>query len=110
MKSSWQLKKGARDGGPGGDFDGRFTADYEFVSGSGDLDECNGRFGGTPEFPRGTYYYCITEEFPQLARSWRGTPDASFFKRGPGPARPEGFGPGREQRRLGAPPPPPTIR
>ena len=110
MRSSWQLKKGARNGGPGGDCDGRFTADYEFVSGSGDLDECNGRFGVTPEFPQGTYYYCITEEFPQLARSWRGTPDSSFFKRGPGPARPEGSGPGREQRRLGAPPPPPTIR
>jgi len=110
MKSSWQLKPGDRAGGPGGKHDGKFTADYEYVSGSGDLDECNGRFGVTPEFPQGTYYYCITEEFPQLARSWRGTPDASFYKRGPRPARPEGFGPDREQRRLGAPPPPPTIR
>jgi hypothetical protein len=110
MQSSWQLKKGVRNGGPGGNYDGRFTADYEFVPGSGDLDECNGRLGVTPEFPQGTYYYCITEEFPQLARSWRGTPDASFFKRGPGPARPEGFGAGRDARRLGAPPPPPIIR
>jgi hypothetical protein len=110
MQSSWQLKKGVRNGGPGGNYDGRFTADYEYVPGSGDLDECNGRFGVTPEFPQGTYYYCITDEFPQLARSWRGTPDASFFKRGPEPAWLEGFGPGREQRRFGAPPPPPTIR
>jgi hypothetical protein len=109
MRSSWQLKKGARSGGPGGNFDGKFTADYEFVKGSGDLDECNGRFGVTPEFPKGTYYYCVTEEFPQLGRLWRGTPDSSFFKRG-GP-RPGGFGPGgrgpsaRGPRDFGGPPP-----
>ena len=97
MRSSWQLKKGQRTGGPGGAYDGRFTADYEYVTNSGDLDECNGRFGVTPEFPQGTYYYCITEEFPQLARSWRGTPDASFNKRGPGPGGPVG----PEEARVG---------
>ena len=99
MRSGWQLKQGQRLGGPAGNYDGRFTADYEFVKGSGDLDECNGRFGVTPEFPQGTYYYCITDEFPQLARSWRGTPDTSFFKRGPGPG-------GRGPRDPGGPPPP----
>ena len=67
MRSSWQIKKGQRTGGPGGNYDGRFTADHEFVKGSGDLDESNGRFGVTPEFPKGTYYYCITDEFPQVA-------------------------------------------
>lgn len=110
MRSSWQLKKGERNGGPGGKYDGKYTVDYEYVAGSGDLDECNGRFGVTPEFPQGTYYYCITEEFPQLARSWRGTPDQSFFKRGPGPGGPggpRGRGPGQGQRQFGAPPPPP---
>ena len=101
MRSSWQLKTAERPGGPGGKPDGKFTADYEYVPGSGQLDDCNGRFGVTPEFPQGTYHYCITEEFPQLARYWRGTPDASFFKRGPGPRGP---------RRLGAPPPPQTAR
>jgi len=114
MRSSWQLKKGERDGGPGGKPDGKYTRDYEYVAGSGDLDECNGRFGVTPEYPQGTYYYCITEEFPQLARSWRGTPDNSFFKRGPGGGpgngpRPGGpGGPGNQERRLppfGGPPP-----
>lgn len=84
MRSSWQLKKGDRNGGPGGVPDGKYTRDYEYVAGSGDLDECNGRFGVTPEYPQGTYYYCITDEFPQLARSWRGTPDPSFLNRGPG--------------------------
>ena len=105
MRSSWQLRKGDRVGGPGGKPDGKYTKDYEYVFGSGDLDECNGRFGVTGEYPQGTYYYCITDEFPQLARSWRGTPDQSFMKarmgggRGPGPG-----GPGAGGQR---PPPPP---
>ena len=115
MRSSWQIKKGERDGGPGGKYDGKFNSDYEYVSGSGDLDDCNGRFGVTPEYPQGIYHYYITDEFPHLSRSWRGTPDASFFKRGPGgPGVPGSGGPGgrgprgpREQRGLGAPPPPP---
>ena len=108
MRSSWQIKKGQRASGPGGAYDGRFTADFEFVKGSGDLDECNGRFGVTAEYPAGIYYYCITEEFPQLARQWRGTPDANFFKRGPGPGGP---GPGgRGPRRGNAPDGPPSGR
>jgi hypothetical protein len=115
MSSSWQIKKGERSGGPSGKYDGKFTSDYEYVSGSGDLDECNGRFGVTPEYPQGIYHYYITDEFPQLSRSWRGTPDASFFKRGPGgPGVSGSRGPGGrgprgpgEQRGLGAPPPPP---
>src|SRR5205823_12543069 len=92
MRASYQLKKGSRSGGPEGKYDGRFTADYEYVKGSGDLDECNGRFGITPEYPQGIYHYYITDEFPQLARFWRGTPDPSFFKRGPGPGGPGGRG------------------
>lgn len=106
MKSSWQLKKGERVGGPGGTPDGKYTKDYEYVFGSGDLDECNGRFGVTPEFPQGTYYYCITDEFPQLARSWRGTPDASFMKArmgGPGPGGRPGGPPGAGGQRPGGP-------
>lgn len=90
MRSSYQLREGKRDGGPGGKFDGTFTEDYEYKAGSGDLDECNGRFGVTPEFPKGTYYYCITTEFPQLSRQWKGTADPSFQKRGGPPDRPRG--------------------
>jgi hypothetical protein len=112
MKSSWRLRPGTRPGGgegPGGRYDGTFTADYEFAPGSGDLDECNGRTGVTPEYPAGTYYYCITAEFPFLPRDWRGTPDASFFKRGPGPGPGGRRGPdGRPgpPRDFGFPPPP----
>ena len=90
MHSSYRLKTGTRPNGPGGAYDGKFTADYEYVKGSGDLDECNGRFGVTPEFPQGTYHYYITDEFPWISRFWRGTPDPSFMKRPRGPftARP----------------------
>ena len=100
MKSSYRLKQGARpaqEGGPGGNYDGRFTQDFEYAKGSGDLDECNGRAGVTPEFPDGTYYYCISAEFPFVPRMWRGTPDPSFSKGD----RPPGGGPGGGMR--GAP-------
>jgi hypothetical protein len=103
LRSSWQLKKGARDSGPGGRYDGTFSADFGYVAGSGDLDECNGRFEVTPEFPQGTYAYHITEEFPWISRSWKGTPDPSFSKRmGPGPGGPRGPG-GPGGRRPGGP-------
>jgi hypothetical protein len=53
---------------------GTFTQDYEYVAGSGDLDECNGRFGVTPEFPRGIYQYFITDTYPFIQRCVMGTP------------------------------------
>ncbi len=87
-KSSYRLKAAERPGGPGGKPDGRFVEDWEYVPGAGDLDECNGRTGPTPEYPDGTYHYVLTDEFPFVPRQWRGTPDASFLRRpgaGPGP-------------------------
>ena len=39
---------------------GSFVEDYEFISGSGDLDEYNGRFCVTPEYPNGIYAYFVT--------------------------------------------------
>src|SRR5258708_2655064 len=39
---------------------GRYLEDYDFVSGSGDLDQYNGRITVTPEFPGGTYAYFVT--------------------------------------------------
>jgi hypothetical protein len=86
LRSSYQLKKGKRPAGaPDGDYDGSFVNDWEYVSGSGDLDECNGRFGPTPEFPQGTYHYYLTESFPFIPRFFKGTPDPSFERRGPPP-------------------------
>lgn len=39
---------------------GDFMEDYEYISGSGDLDEHNGRFCVTPDYPNGTYAYFVT--------------------------------------------------
>ena len=37
-----------------------FIEDYEYINGSGDLDEHNGRYCITPEFPKGVYAYFCT--------------------------------------------------
>lgn len=92
LRSSYRLKSGHRptaNDQPGGTYDGSFVEDFDYVAGSGDLDECSGRTGVTPEFPEGTYYYVLTEDFPFVPRAFRGTPDASFARRG-GPGRPDG--------------------
>lgn len=39
---------------------GRYVEDYDWASGNGDLDQYNGRFTTTPEFPNGTYAYFVT--------------------------------------------------
>ncbi len=45
---------------------GVFIDDYTYLSGSGSLDENNGRFCVTPEYPEGTYAYFCTTEFPYI--------------------------------------------
>lgn len=104
MRSSYRLKRGTRPSGPRGRYDGTFVEDYEYVAETGDLDECNGRTGVTPEYPDGTYYYCLTEDFPYIPRAFRGTVDETFRPRRGGPGgRPGRPGPpGRPGRR---PPP-----
>lgn len=90
LRASYRLKKGMRPTGqdqPGGRYDGTFLADYEYVKGSGDLDECNGRACVTPDYPDGTYAYFLTEEWPVIPRIYRGTPSRDFERRGP-PGRP----------------------
>jgi len=39
---------------------GRYVDDYDYVAGSGDLDQYNGRFTVTPDYPNGTYAYFVT--------------------------------------------------
>lgn len=39
---------------------GLYLQDFEYVAGLGDLDEHNGRFCITPEYPDGTYAYFVT--------------------------------------------------
>ncbi len=81
LESSYQLKSGARSGTgtagedyPDGNYDGTYIQDFEYVQGLGDLDECNGRTGVTPEYPDGTYYYVITAGFPVTPNCFFGTP------------------------------------
>ncbi|WP_372368350.1 YHYH protein [Candidatus Uabimicrobium sp. HlEnr_7] len=80
MRSSYKIKKGMRKSGPRGYYDGTFVADYIYAANTGDLDECNGKFGVTPEYPQGTYHYYLTEDFPFVPRFFKGTPDFTFKK------------------------------
>jgi hypothetical protein len=118
LRSSYRLKEGTRpngDEGPGGTYDGTFNADWEYVAASGDLDECNGRTGVTADYPKGTYYYVLTDHYPFMPRSFRGTPDETFKKvdggppgRGQGGQRGGPSGPGGRQGSgpsFGPPPP-----
>jgi len=73
---------------------GSFRQDWEYIAGSGDLDECNGRTGVTPEFPAGIYYYAITDTYPFIHRCVKGVVTGS--------GGPPAGGPG-----LPPPPPPP---
>ena len=52
---------------------GTFRNDWAYSEANGgDLDECNGRTGVTPEFPKGTYYYVATESYPYVQRCIKG--------------------------------------
>ncbi len=88
--SSYRLKKGTRPSaplGPGGAYDGAFNEDFEYVAGLGTLDECNGRFTVTPEFPDGTYAYFITLDWPVFHTKFRGTSVVQRRGRRSGPRR-----------------------
>ena len=47
---------------------GLFCEDYQYAEGIGNLDEYNGRFCYTPEFPTGTYAYFLTYEDDDLEK------------------------------------------
>ena len=103
VSSSWVLRSGPRPSGqgePGGTYDGTFSADYQYVSGAGNLDECNDRFAVTPEFPEGTYAYFITDVFPFIPRCfYRRTNGRDYIGHALGQIRPiltqwSGFGGG----------------
>jgi hypothetical protein len=56
MKSSYEIERSSENGDQG--YNG--IDDWNFVEGLGDLDMCNARYGPTPEYPEGTYYYVST--------------------------------------------------
>lgn len=74
MKSSYRIKATLDAGRPSATtyVPGSFTQDWEYAAGSGDLDECNGRTGVTPEFPKGIYHYYITDTYPFIQRCVKG--------------------------------------
>ena len=69
------MKKGNRNIEPFGKFDGSFKEDYEFINGSGDLDECNGKVF------EGNYKYFATENFPFFPRCHWGEVSKDFKRR-----------------------------
>lgn len=84
LQSSYHVKQGKRPSGqgqPGGMYDGTFVADYEYIKGSGDLDECNGRWTVTPEYPNGTYAYFLTITFPVVPRCVMGAVSSNNLRR-----------------------------
>jgi len=82
LKSSYELKPGKRSGNgrdaPDGDYNGLYVRDYVYREGLGNLDQCNGREGVTPEFPNGIYYYALTHSFPFIGRCLVGEPSVDF--------------------------------
>ena len=82
MTTSYRLKTGLRPGdgisAPCDEYNGVYVNDYEYISELGSLDEANGREGKTPEYPNGTYYYIITDDFPGIPRYFKGVPSDDF--------------------------------
>jgi len=74
MTGSYQLISNVSDSRPSTDIYplGTFGEDWEYIEDSGDLDECNGRIGVTPEFPEGIYHYFATDSYPYFQRCVRG--------------------------------------
>ena len=56
ITSSYEVERTQENGDQG--YNG--IDDWNYVAGVGDLDECNGRWGVTPEYPEGTYHYVST--------------------------------------------------
>jgi|GEM_PF-416054 len=87
LQPSYEVKAGDRPGdgvnAPCGPHNGKYTNDYQYTSGFGDLDECNGinrnvtlnTVCGLRTFD---YFYVITDAFPQIGRCHVGERDETF--------------------------------
>lgn len=87
ITGSYQLVGDVSDSRPSTDTYalGTFSQDWEYVEGSGDLDECNGRVGVTPEFPNGIYHYYATDSYPYFQRCVKGAVEVAGGAGGPPP-------------------------
>jgi hypothetical protein len=88
MHPSFQLKSGLRPGdgisAPCGPYSGKYTNDFEYIAGKGDLDDCNGiEASVTLTTAQGEetfeYYYVVTQSFPQISRCMKGNFNDSFI-------------------------------
>jgi len=87
LTPSYKLKDGERPGdgttAPCGPHTGKYTSDFEYEVGLGDLDECNGiaasvtlnTANGSETFD---YFYVVSSTFPQIPRCLVGTVNGSF--------------------------------
>lgn len=88
---SYMLLPGTRATAPGGDHDGTYNQDWQYVAGFGNLDACNGAM------VNGQYTYFATDAYPFYPRCLYGTEITQVrggqARRGPGrdgrPPRPE---------------------
>lgn len=69
---SYMLKPGSRASAPGGAHDGTYVEDWQYVSGLGNLDRCNGAE------VNGRYVYFATDAYPFFPRCLYGTEIASI--------------------------------
>ncbi|MEP0941516.1 MAG: YHYH protein [Rhizobiaceae bacterium] len=92
-RSGYRLKKGTRPSGPVGKYDGTYVQDWQYVGGSGKLDQCN---GGTLN---GKFVYFATETFPFLPHCLWGRVSRDFSARRGGGNRLSLF---RNNQRQGA--------
>lgn len=87
FESGYSLKLGNRPGNgvsaPNGPYDGNYLQDYEFDGATTELDECGLRYGITPDYPNGTYYYVMTDNWPWIPRCLRGLHVDNTFLLGP---------------------------
>lgn len=87
MLPSFQLRSGLRPGdgteAPCGPYSGKYTRDYEYICGKGDLNACNGKEAAvTITTSEGEetfgFYYVITSGFPQIPRCLLGNVSPDF--------------------------------
>jgi hypothetical protein len=102
VTSSYRLRSGSRPAGnddPGGNYDGSYVDDYEYVEGLGDLDQCNGMMRN------GSYGYYVVDQYPWVLACFQGTPHSSFEKSADDSGT--GQGGGQQGGGPGGMPPPP---